>query len=62
MDMEYFNKFLAVIRPDDVRGWFQERYENSLRIAATKADTDRRGWLEDAAFYAAALELLKPAS
>lgn len=40
--------------------WFQERFENTLRIAAEKTDReDREGWLLDAEYYSAALKLIR---
>lgn len=37
-----------------VRDWLKEREQNARRIAEAKTGGDREGWLEDAAYFAAA--------
>lgn len=39
--------------------WVKERYENCLCIARGKTDPDRAGWLDDACYFKAILEILE---
>lgn len=43
----------------DLAAWVRERLDNCQRIAATKEGSDRDGWLEDAAYFAAILDALE---
>ncbi len=42
----------------DVRTWLEDRLANCLRLAARRSGTDRDGWLQDAAYFAAAIGLI----
>lgn len=39
--------------------WAEERYENTLRLAAEKTGSDRDGWLEDAAYWHRIVEMIE---
>lgn len=41
-----------------LRAWLVERYESATAIAARKTGADRAGWLEDAAYFKAAVKAL----
>lgn len=56
-DLDYLRRFTEAITPDDIRGWLQERLANCMRHAGNKTGADRRGWLEDAAFFSVAVEI-----
>lgn len=63
--LTYITKVLLDIRggsekfsKQDVTSWLVERMENSRVIAAGKRGTDRQGWLEDEAYFKAAISLI----
>lgn len=45
-----------------ILAWAQERYENTLRLSDEKNGEDRDGWLEDAAYWRAIIELIQPSA
>ena len=51
-------KKIDKLTPDRVRDWLMARLNNCHRIAATKTGKDRDGWLEDAAYFAAAIGMI----
>ena len=53
-DRAYMHKLCDSITPSAAQLWLVERLENCIRHAAKHEGEDRRGWLEDAAFFAAA--------
>lgn len=58
-DRAYMHKFCDAITRGDANAWIIERIENCVRHAAKHEGDDKRGWLEDAAFFAAIAELLE---
>jgi hypothetical protein len=42
--------------------WLEERLANSMRLAREKAGEDRAGWVQDAAYYAKTLAILRTLS
>lgn len=58
-DKEIVSRKLEALHPPAVRQWLSERLANCYRIAATKQGTDRDGWLEDAAYFAAAMGMVE---
>jgi hypothetical protein len=42
-----------------VRAWLTERQENCWRRAGERQGNDRKGWLEDVAYFSAAIGLLE---
>lgn len=60
-DGEYIRRMVEAMTPDDVRGWLQDRRDNCQRIARSKRGEDRKGWLDDVAFFTAAVGLIDAA-
>lgn len=46
------------LTPIQVRAWLTERLDNCHHHASHKVGADRDGWLEDAAYFAAALGMI----
>ncbi len=42
--------------------WLEEQLANSMRLAEEKTGDDRAGWIEDAAYYAKTLAILRTLS
>lgn len=49
----------CICNREDVLNWLTERHENCLAIAAGKPVVDRAGWIEDAQYFKAAIEIIK---
>ncbi|MCK1445442.1 hypothetical protein IVB34_12845 [Bradyrhizobium sp. 2] len=58
-DRDIVNRKIESLTPPQVREWLSERLANCHRIAATKSGADREGWLEDAAYFAAAIGMVE---
>lgn len=39
--------------------WLEERLANSMRLADEKSGADRAGWVEDAAYYAKTIAIVR---
>lgn len=46
------------LTPEAVSAWLRERQKNCERHAKTRREEDRAGWLDDAAYFGAAISLL----
>lgn len=58
-DREIINRKIESLTPPLVRQWLSERLANCQRIAVSKTGADREGWLDDAAYFAAAMGLVE---
>jgi hypothetical protein len=57
-DHTFVNRMVDAMTAADVREWLNERLLNCHRHASAKTGKEREGWLEDAAFFAAAIGLI----
>ena len=57
-DRAYMHKLCDTITTSAAQLWLVERLENCIRHASRHQGEDRRGWLEDAAFFAASVSKL----
>lgn len=60
-DFEFVSRKIDQLDPDLVRTWLSDRLTNCHRIAGQKTGADRESWLEDAAYFAAAIGMLDAA-
>jgi hypothetical protein len=52
------NRTIGNMGVSNVRSWLTDRLNNCAKLAATKAGSDRNGWLEDAAYFSAAIAMI----
>lgn len=58
-DLDLRGLYVIDEAPLSVADWLRERHANCLRIAKTKTGRDRDDWLEDAHYFAAAIEIIE---
>jgi len=57
-DHAFVSGMVDAMTAEDVKGWLTDRLKNCHNQAARREGKDREGWLEDAAFFAAAIGLI----
>lgn len=57
-DQAFVTRLLEQLDPAKVRAWLTDRQANCYRHASTRHGQDREGWLEDAAYFAAAVGMI----
>lgn len=55
---QFVMQMVDVMTAADVKGWLEERLSNCHRHARRNTGKVREGWLEDAAFFTAAIGLI----
>lgn len=57
-DRAFFNRVLEGLDVAKVREWMTDRQANCLRHARSRTGADREGWLEDYAYFSAAIGMI----
>lgn len=57
-DIDYVFLKIDQLSPEEVKAWLGDRLANCKRLASHKSGADRDGWLDDAAFFSAAIGLI----
>lgn len=58
VNVERIEARIAALDVADVRAWLIARLQNCRRLADQRVGADRDGWLEDAAYFSAAIGLI----
>lgn len=58
LDRAFIDRTIESLDPAKIRSWLVDRQANCLRRARNRTGADREGWLEDYAYFSAAIGMI----